>query len=202
MQRCRGAGACLWLVAALCVSRTHRTTRKSWPAFLTNWTECLSSKRNLQTYRRTGAHPHARSLSLELPSPGSRLGRRGGGLFFCCCGNNNKITLCNDDRIITTNKHRTPLVFGTCDRRCGGIRRREYGTRLLPFVSACGVAHGCGVCGSLFYRPPCSRSERSEASVAARGGGYQGKRACVISGDNSGCKTPPVLNRFFTMTNL
>ena len=36
IQRCRGAGACLWLVAALCVSRTHRTTRKSWPAFLTN----------------------------------------------------------------------------------------------------------------------------------------------------------------------
>ena len=36
MQRCRGAGARLWLVAALCVSKTHRTTRKSWPAFLTN----------------------------------------------------------------------------------------------------------------------------------------------------------------------
>ena len=26
----------LWLVAALCVSRSHRTTRKSWPAFLTH----------------------------------------------------------------------------------------------------------------------------------------------------------------------
>ena len=30
-------------------------------------------------------------------------------------------------------------------------------------------------------RPPCSRSERSEASVAARGAGYQVKRARVIS---------------------
>ena len=39
------------------------------------------------------------------------------------------------------------------------------------------------------YRPPCSRSERSEASVAARGAGYPVKRARVISGDNSGCKT-------------
>ena len=38
-------------------------------------------------------------------------------------------------------------------------------------------------------RPKCSRSERSEASVAARGAGYQVKRACVISGDNSACKT-------------
>ena len=36
IQRCRGAGARLWLVEALCVSRTHRTTRKSWPAFLAN----------------------------------------------------------------------------------------------------------------------------------------------------------------------
>ena len=27
--------------------------------------------------------------------------------------------------------------------------------------------------GMFGYRPPCSRSERSEASVAARGGGYQ-----------------------------
>jgi hypothetical protein len=25
--------------------------------------------------------------------------------------------------------------------------RRGYGAELLPFVSACGVAHGCGVCG-------------------------------------------------------
>ena len=39
------------------------------------------------------------------------------------------------------------------------------------------------------YRPPCSGSERSEASVAARGGGYQVKRARVISVDNTGCKT-------------
>ena len=37
------------------------------------------------------------------------------------------------------------------------------------------------------HRPPCSRSERSEVSVvAARGGGYQGKRACVISVDIPG----------------
>ena len=40
--------------------------------------------------------------------------------------------------------------------------------------------------------PPCSGSERSEASVAARGGGYQVKRARAISVDNSGCKTIPV----------
>ena len=33
------------------------------------------------------------------------------------------------------------------------------------------------------YRPPCSRSERSEASVVARGGGYQVKTGtCIISG--------------------
>jgi hypothetical protein len=36
-------------------------------------------------------------------------------------------------------------------RRCGGIARRGYGTALLPFVSACGVAHGCGVCGFFFF---------------------------------------------------
>ena len=54
----------------------------------------------------------------------------------------------------------------------------------------------------LSFSPPVLRSERSEASVAARGGGYQVKRACVISGDNSGCKTIPVSNRFFTMANL
>ena len=36
IQRSRGAGARLWLVEALCVSRTHRTTRKSCPAFLAN----------------------------------------------------------------------------------------------------------------------------------------------------------------------
>ena len=39
----------------------------------------------------------------------------------------------------------------------------------------------------LFYRPPCSRSERSEASVAARGGGYQVKRARAIEVTYSGC---------------
>ena len=51
------------------------------------------------------------------------------------------------------------------------------------------------------YRPPCSRSERSEASVAARGGGYQVKRVRAISGDNIGCKTSSVA-RSFTMANL
>ena len=35
---------------------------------------------------------------------------------------------------------------GACVRSCGGIRRRGYGTGFLPFISACGVAHGCGVC--------------------------------------------------------
>ena len=43
--------------------------------------------------------------------------------------------------------------------------------------------------------PPCSRSERSEASVAARGGGYQVKRARVISGDNTGAKLLPFQSR-------
>ena len=45
------------------------------------------------------------------------------------------------------------LVFGACARRCGGIARHEYGTVLTPFVSACGVAHGCGAaaCGSFFF---------------------------------------------------
>ena len=39
-------------------------------------------------------------------------------------------------------------------------------------------------------RPPCSRSERSEASVAARGGGYQAKRqARAVEVIYSGCKT-------------
>ena len=44
------------------------------------------------------------------------------------------------------------------------------------------------------------RAKRSERS--GTGGRLSGKRACVISGDNSGCKTIPVSNRFFTMTNL
>ena len=49
-------------------------------------------------------------------------------------------------------------------------------------------------------RPPCSeRAKRSERS--GTGGRLSGKRARVISGDNSRCKTPPVSNRFFSMTN-
>ena len=77
-----------------------------------------------------------------------------GGYFFVVA--TKKMTWCNDVRIIiTTNGHRTPLVFGACVRRCGGIRRREYGTGLLPFLSACGVhggvAHGCGVCGFFLF---------------------------------------------------
>ena len=54
-------------------------------------------------------------------------------------------------RITTTNNHRTPLVFGACDRHCGGIRRRQYGTGLLPFVSACGVAQGRGLRRVYFF---------------------------------------------------
>ena len=42
---------------------------------------------------------------------------------------------------------------------------------------------------TIIYRPPCSGSERSEASVAARGAGYQVKRARVIEVVYSGCKT-------------
>ena len=70
----------------------------------------------------------------------------GAGGYFLLSQQQKNITLCNDVRIITRKKHRTPLVFGACVWRCCGIRRREYGTGLLPFVSACGVAHGCGVC--------------------------------------------------------
>ena len=37
--------------------------------------------------------------------------------------------------------------------------------------------------------PPVLRSERSEASVAARGGGYQAKTGTRHRSDISGCKT-------------
>ena len=72
-------------------------------------------------------------------------------------------------------------------------------------VVACGCLWLCGcvwlclvvrccvwLCVVVCVRPPCSRSERSEASVAARGAGYPGKRACVISVDNTWCKTTTV----------
>ena len=76
------------------------------------------------------------------------------------------------------------------ERRCssnGGARRVA-----LPFRSSAICAAGPATPGPWCpwrLSPPCSRSERSEASVAARGGGYQVKRARAIEVIYSGCKT-------------
>ena len=72
--------------------------------------------------------PHARSLSLELPSPGSRLGR-GGGLFFCC-RNKKNITLCNDSpSLIDELDLQVPRYLSHAD--CHGIRKMSVGHTAL-----------------------------------------------------------------------
>ena len=95
----------------------------------------------------TGAHPYARSLSLELPSPGARLGR-GRGLFFVVAKTKHHLVQRRADHHHKQTSH--PACFGAGVLLCGGIRRRGYGTELMPFVNACGVAHNCGVCVFLF----------------------------------------------------
>ena len=56
-------------------------------------------------------------------------------------------------------------------------------------------------CGN-FLSPPVLKKRAKRSERSGTGGRLSRKRACVISGDNIGCKTSPVSNRFFTMTNL